>query len=163
MKGDTIRTRCSKCNKYLFTEIEDDNVYHKLDDKENYVFDEEKEKFICRECNAEYEKKYILDNEVPYCTNIVGSEECGEILDTNVILFGDNIKYYEYAEVAIMKCDLLLVMGTSLSVFPVNELVNLKIGNCKKVIINREVTPKDYLFDVALKGDLVSILNEIID
>lgn len=62
MKGDTIRTRCSKCNKYLFTEIEDDNVYHKLDDKENYIFDENKEEFICSECAKALELSLIEEN-----------------------------------------------------------------------------------------------------
>jgi NAD-dependent deacetylase len=43
------------------------------------------------------------------------------VLKPNVVLFGEPIKYWEEADSLIGKCDLLLVIGTSASVFPIAE------------------------------------------
>ena len=55
-------------------------------------------------------------DEPPICPN------CGFVLKPNVVLFGEPIKCWEEADFLIGECDLLLVIGTSASVFPIAEL-----------------------------------------
>lgn len=69
-------------------------------------------------------------------------DSCGGVLRTNVVLFGDRLPpcfseaYYE-----ARSSDLMIVIGSSLQVAPVNMLPSL----CEKVaIINLGETPQDY-------------------
>ena len=50
MVGDIQKIQCSKCGKYLFTEMDTENGYKREDDKENYSYDETKDEFVCDEC-----------------------------------------------------------------------------------------------------------------
>ena len=42
--------RCDKCNKYLFTEIKENGKIKREKDKNNYVYDDIKDEFVCDEC-----------------------------------------------------------------------------------------------------------------
>jgi NAD-dependent deacetylase len=55
-------------------------------------------------------------DELPICPN------CGFVLKPNVVLFGEPIKCWDETDSLIGSCDLLLVIGTSASVFPIAEL-----------------------------------------
>lgn len=67
---------------------------------------------------------------------------CGKPLRPNVVLFGDSMSddYFLALEDLSAGCDLLLVVGTSLTVYPVADLPRLAK---KLVIINLEPTPFD--------------------
>lgn len=113
--------------------------------------------FKCPTCKKEYSVRYILDNKIPYCNEFIEGEECGEILDTNVVLFGDSINYYEEAVAKVCDADLILVMGTGLEVFPVNQLVKFPTP-IPKILINKTNTKLNKYFTHILLGDMDNTL-----
>ncbi|NLM42960.1 MAG: NAD-dependent deacylase [Clostridiales bacterium] len=77
---------------------------------------------------------------------------CGGRLRPNVVLFGESLPYDDLNSTmeAIRKADLVIVIGTSLQVYPVNQLPDLCKG--KKAYINLDIDFHSKYFDLALKG-----------
>ena len=79
---------------------------------------------------------------------------------TSVILFGDSLDdSFELAYQEAIGSDLIIVIGSSLNVAPVNGLV---LYPKKLAIINREETQMYYMADLLIKGDANIILEELI-
>lgn len=115
----------------------------------------------CPKCSRVYNLEYTLREDVPRC------EQDGFILDTDVVLFGDAIKHFEEAIDAVETCDLMIVMGSSLNVTPVNSFPEYaqESWTTQLAIINMEETIKDRYFDVVIHdkiGDAVMKLREFI-
>jgi NAD-dependent SIR2 family protein deacetylase len=113
----------------------------------------------CPKCNRVFNLEYTLTEDVPRC------EQDGFILDTDVVLFGDAIKHFEEAIDAVENCDLMIVMGSSLNVTPVNGFPEYakRSWTAQLAIINMEQTIKDRYFDVVIHdkiGDAVKKLKE---
>jgi mono-ADP-ribosyltransferase sirtuin 6 len=71
---------------------------------------------------------------------------CGRRLISSVVNFGDPLPYreYELAEEHARRCDLMLVLGSSLLVTPAASLVGLALGSgARVVLVNRGRTPYD--------------------
>ena len=87
---------------------------------------------------------------------------CGKsTLRPNVVLFGEALpkNAWVLAESDIRKCDLLIIIGTSLEVYPVNQLP--LFSNGKIVLINNEDINTNYGFDLKLIGKAKEILKEL--
>lgn len=52
MAGNVQDICCIKCGKYLFTEMDTESGYKRENDKEDYIFDEIKDEFVCDECSV---------------------------------------------------------------------------------------------------------------
>jgi NAD-dependent deacetylase len=86
---------------------------------------------------------------------------CGGILKSATISFGqslvraDLVRAHEAAEC----CDLLLAVGSTLSVYPIAGVVPVaKEAGARVVIVNRDPTAMDHLADVLLHGSIGEIL-----
>ena len=62
---------------------------------------------------------------------------------------------------AIRRCDLLLVLGTSLVVYPAAGLPDYRPWNARMAIINREATPLDAEAQLMINGDLCEVMTAI--
>lgn len=82
----------------------------------------------------------------------------GDIPD--VVLFGEQIKRRSEIEKAIVDCDLLVYVGTSGTVYPINSYVDL--CKCKKIEINIENTNISDRFDVCMHGDTREMLQQLL-
>jgi len=61
------------------------------------------------------------------------------------------------------QCDLMIVMGSSLSVMPAGQIPNLAIqSGAKLVILNREETIYDAMADIVINDELKIICSELI-
>ena len=60
----------------------------------------------------------------------------------------------------VSEADLLIVGGTSLQVYPASSLVTYFKGK-HLVLINKDETPYDYLADIVIHEDLVSVFEKI--
>ncbi len=82
---------------------------------------------------------------------------CGGPLRPNVVLFGESLpmSLLEQAMVEIHKSTLVIVIGTSLRVYPVSQLPEMTKG--KKVFINRESVATT-LFDLVIQGNAQEVL-----
>jgi NAD-dependent deacetylase len=114
----------------------------------------------CWTCKDRRPMQQILDRvrageEDPPC------EICGGILKSDTILFGQALvpEVIDAALAAADECDLLLAVGSSLSVFPAANVVpRARHAGARVVIANLEPTKMDRLADALLLGPLADTL-----
>ena len=110
----------------------------------------------CTKCNKEYSGEYVFKSDgIPRCN-------CGGIIKPDVVLYGEMLPSdaYNNSIKAISNADMLIVAGTSLTVYPANTLVNLFNGKYL-VIINRSKTDFDYKADLVINKDLKEVFNNL--
>ncbi|MFI5306639.1 MAG: NAD-dependent deacetylase [Polyangiales bacterium] len=86
---------------------------------------------------------------------------CGGMLKSATISFGQSLVVADLkrSEQAAKSCDLLLAVGSTLSVYPIAAVVPLaKRLGAKVVIVNGEPTAMDELADVVLRGNIGELL-----
>lgn len=108
----------------------------------------------CVRCGKRYPLSHILDTEgVPYC------DECGGIIRPDVILYGEGLESEPFckAEFAISQADVMIVGGTSLTVYPAASLVR-KFHGEHLVIINKTETPYDPYADLIIREPISEAL-----
>ena len=99
----------------------------------------------CMKCHKAYDAKFIKNCEgIPHC-------ECGGIIKPDVVLYEEALDSHiiEEAVRAIQEADVLIVLGTSLVVYPAAGLINYFHGD-KLVLINRDMTPYDSKADLLI-------------
>ena len=82
---------------------------------------------------------------------------CGGVMKTATISFGQAMPELEMAraEKATLECDLFLVLGSSLVVYPAAGFPRLaKRNRARLVIVNREPTEQDEIADLALQSEI---------
>ena len=93
----------------------------------------------CMRCGRKYGLDYILAaSGVPRC------ESCGGTIKPDVVLYGEQLddSVVMGAVEAIERADMLLIMGTSLAVYPAAGLIDYFRGD-DIVLINKSKTPYD--------------------
>jgi len=86
---------------------------------------------------------------------------CGGILKSATISFGQGLVQadLERAGTAARRCDLMLAVGTKLSVYPIAGIVPVaKEAGARVVILNAEPTEMDSLADIILRGSISALL-----
>ncbi|KAI1303369.1 NAD-dependent protein deacetylase sirtuin-2 [Mortierella claussenii] len=92
----------------------------------------------CVQCemtsDSAWVKRHIMDGEIPYC------KRCSGLVKPSITFFGENVplRFTTMAETDFEKCDLLIVLGTSLKVEPFNKLIAKVSPKCPRLLINRE-------------------------
>jgi NAD-dependent deacetylase len=90
---------------------------------------------------------------------------CGGILKSATISFGQALVAADLmrAERAAREAELLLAVGTSLSVYPIADVVPIAaMHGARIVIVNAEPTAMDDLADAVLQGQIGDILPAIV-
>jgi NAD-dependent deacetylase len=109
----------------------------------------------CIECGAEHDREQLHarlvrgDIDIPYC------EKCGGPVKPATISFGQGMPERETAEAfaAAAACDLFIVVGSSLQVYPAASLPDTAVeAGAALVIVNNEATPKDDRATAVLRG-----------
>ena len=112
----------------------------------------------CLNCGEKYSLDYVLSqNGVPHC------EKCGGIIKPDVVLFEEGIDYEAIHESvrAAERADLLIVIGSSLVVYPAAGIPNYFHGD-NIVIINRDPTPLDSYAKIVIHDDIKEVFSELI-
>ena len=79
-------------------------------------------------------KDFVLRNDVPKCN------KCPGVIKPDVVLFGENLPSGFWKNlVDFPKCDLLIIIGTSLVVQPFASLIDKPRGETPRILINREI------------------------
>ncbi|KAG0721368.1 NAD-dependent protein deacetylase sirtuin-2 [Chionoecetes opilio] len=92
----------------------------------------------CIGCQKEYTqdwlKEEIFKDLIPKC------EECNNLVKPDIVFFREDLpaKFFELTQSDFPKCDLLLILGTSLTVQPFAMLINNVPPSCPRLLINRE-------------------------
>ncbi len=115
---------------------------------------------VCLDCKRRYELEPILDSfrldeTLPICT------DCGGIVKTATISFGQSMpeEAMKRAEVETLSCDLFIVCGSSLVVYPAAGFPILaKQNGAFLAILNREPTDLDRIADLVIRAELGDVL-----
>ncbi len=117
----------------------------------------------CLSCQKQYERitveKMLKSVIVPRCP------DCNGLIKPNVVLFSElpPQDVFEEAKRALLGADLVIIIGSSLSVYPAAALPSLVIYTKTPVIIvNEEPTSLDYYADVVINGKAGEIFPLII-
>ena len=110
----------------------------------------------CTRCRKFYPAEFIKNGDgVPKC-------DCGGTVKPDVVLYEESLDQstIEKSVQAIRNADLLIVAGTSLTVYPAAGLVDYYRGNLM-VLINRDATPYDHYADLVFHESLGSIFTQL--
>ena len=133
-----------------------DGLHQKAGSKKVYELHGSVLRNYCVRCRKFYPAEFVRDADgVPRC-------DCGGIVKPDVVLYeesldGDTI---EKSVGAIAAADLLIVAGTSLTVYPAAGLINYYRGN-RLVLINRDVTPYDDRADLVIHDTLGNVFSQL--
>ncbi|XP_016108395.1 NAD-dependent protein deacetylase sirtuin-2 isoform X1 [Sinocyclocheilus grahami] len=93
--------------------------------------------FLCRkEYSMDWMKNQIFSEDIPKC------DSCGSLVKPDIVFFGENLpaRFFTTMKMDFPRCDLLIIMGTSLQVQPFASLVNRVSNSCPRLLINMEKT-----------------------
>ena len=110
----------------------------------------------CMDCGKSYDIDYIENSKgVPKC-------ECGGIIKPDVVLYEESLPEDTLTRSvnAIANADLLLVGGTSLTVYPAAGLLRYFRGE-HLVLLNRDATPMDEQADLCIRESIGKVLEQI--
>lgn len=110
----------------------------------------------CMKCKKFYDAKYVFSSKgIPTCT-------CEGIIKPDVVLYEEGLdeNTLEKSIISIINADLLIVAGTSLTVYPASGLINYFRGK-NLVLINRDVTPFDSRANLVINETLGKVFKEI--
>jgi NAD-dependent deacetylase len=118
------------------------------------------ENFYCTKCFRRYSQKEIMETKgVPYC------KKCNGLIRPDIVFYGEQLDQnkIERAVEAIEVCKLLLVLGTSLVVYPAAGLIRYMKDGAKLAIINRDSTNYDSMADFSIHGDMIPFFEKLQD
>lgn len=101
---------------------------------------------------------YSKTEKIPTCKN------CGQIIKPDVVLFEEMLPESAWysAEQEIEKSETILVIGSSLEVYPASSLPKLGVRKGAKLIINTlSSTPLDKTADMVINADVTEVIPEI--
>ncbi len=110
----------------------------------------------CMKCHKSYSAEYVKNSQgICHC-------DCGGIIKPDVVLYEESLdsQVLEKSIYAIAQCDLLIVGGTSLTVYPAAGLLRYYPGH-RLVLINRDETPYDNQADLVLHESLGKVFEQL--
>ena len=110
----------------------------------------------CTRCRKFHSAEFVKDSTgVPRCA-------CGGTVKPDVVLYEEGLdqETIEKSIMAIRRADLLIVAGTSLTVYPAAGLINYYRGN-RLVLINRDATAYDHHADLVFHESLGKIFKQL--
>jgi NAD-dependent deacetylase len=119
--------------------------------------------FICMSCGTAFPSKEIIPQVIK---GIPKCEGCGGFLKPDVVFFGEELPEDQITRSLEVcnKADLILVAGSALEVYPVNQIPQLVVSNGGKlVIINDEPTWLDDITKFVFHEKTGKILPKIIE
>lgn len=159
-KMDTRRIEPNNAHKYL-AKLEEtgkllgvvtqniDGLHQKAGSKKVYEIHGSALRNYCLKCGKKYDVDYIFDSKepVPHC-------ECGGMIRPDITLYEEGLPDSDVAGAiaAISKADMMIIGGTSLTVYPAASFINYFRGRYL-VIINRDK------LNVSLSGKTL-VINE---
>jgi NAD-dependent deacetylase len=104
----------------------------------------------CLRCHKCFDASYVKSFDGP-----PSCSECGGLVKPDVVLYGESLDQdtINNSIEAIENCDMLIVGGTSLTVYPANGFINYYKGD-KLVLINKTPTEYDDISDLLIHDSI---------
>ena len=113
-------------------------------------------KNYCIDCGEEFNYEDVFNSTgIPRC-------KCGGIIKPDVVLYGESLPDREYTEalIAVNNADLMIVGGTSLTVYPASGFVSHFRGE-HLVIINNDETDYDRIANLVIHDKLGNVFSKL--
>ncbi len=113
-------------------------------------------KNYCDKCHKFYPPEYIWNTkDIPKCN-------CGGIIKPNVVLYEEPLNEFDILKAInyIKNSDLLIIAGTSLTVYPAASYISYFQGK-HLVIINKDKTPGDNIADLVINDNLGNVFKKL--
>ena len=133
-----------------------DGLHQKAGSKKVYELHGSVLRNYCQRCGAFHSAEFVKESTgVPKCA-------CGGTVKPDVVLYEEGLddKTVEKSVMAIYNADLMIVAGTSLTVYPAAGLLRYYRGN-KLVLINRDETPYDGQADLVIHDSLGKVFSQL--
>ena len=133
-----------------------DGLHQKAGSKNVYELHGSVLRNYCMKCHKFYDAEYVFNSSgIPKCS-------CGGIVKPDIVLYEEGLdeNTLESSILAIRNADLLIVAGTSLTVYPASGLIKYFRGK-NLVLINRDVTPFDNRADLVINESLGKVFEVI--
>ncbi|MBR3161208.1 MAG: NAD-dependent protein deacylase [Bacilli bacterium] len=166
-KMNCLNIKPNICHKYL-TKLEQsgklkaiitqniDGLHQKANSKNILELHGTIYKNYCMKCNKFYDAENIFNsNDIPKCS-------CGGIIKPDVVLYEEPLnedtinKTINY----ISNADLLIIGGTSLTVYPASSFIRFFRGK-HLIIINRDITPMDNIANLVINDSLGNVFKNL--
>lgn len=148
--------QCGKCIGVVTQNI--DGLHQKAGSQNVYELHGSVLRNYCTKCHKSFPAEYIKEsNGIPRC------DHCGSIIKPDVVLYEEGLDQdvlYGAIE-AISSADVLIILGTSLVVYPAAGLIRYFHGS-HLVLINRSITPYDSQADLLINDSFQNVFPNII-
>lgn len=111
----------------------------------------------CENCGRSFGSDYVMNTKgVPHC------DKCGGIVKPDVVLYEEELNdiIINRAISAIMTRDTLIVVGTSLTVYPAAGFIRYFRGR-NLVVINKQETSYDNMCDLVINEDIEEVVRKL--
>ena len=135
-----------------------DGLHQKAGSKNVYELHGSIWRNYCTKCGKAYSAEFIRDSGgVPHCA-------CGGLIKPDVVLYEEGLdeKTIKGAVRAIAEADVLIVGGTSLTVYPAAGLIRY-YGGDRLVLINRDETPYDGYANLIFREPIGQVLGQCVN
>lgn len=133
-----------------------DGLHQKAGSKRVYELHGSVLRNFCVRCGKAYSAEFVRDaKDIPLC-------DCGGVIKPDVVLYEETLdnNVVTGAISAIRRADMLIVGGTSLTVYPAAGLLRY-YGGDRLVLINRDETPYDSYANLVLHNSLGEIFSQL--
>lgn len=134
-----------------------DSLHQKAGSRVVYELHGSTARNYCMKCRHFYGEDFIARSEgVPRCP------VCGGIVKPDVVLYEESLdqETVEASVLAIGRANMLIVGGTSLTVYPAAGLLQFYRGS-RLVLINRDATPYDGRADLVIHDSIGKVLGSV--
>ena len=133
-----------------------DGLHQKAGSRQVYELHGSVLRNYCTRCGKFHSAEFVKNSTgVPKC-------DCGGTVKPDVVLYEESLdqECIENSVMAIYRADLLIVAGTSLTVYPAAGLLQYYRGN-RLVLINRDATPYDARADLVFHESLGKVFQQL--
>ena len=133
-----------------------DNLHQKAGSKVIYELHGNINRNYCMKCNKFYDGEFIFNSkDIPMCS-------CSGIIKPDVVLYEEGLDEETLTNSikAIENVDMLIVAGTSLTVYPASGLIRYFLGK-NLVIINRDTTSYDSIATLVINDSLKNVFENL--
>ena len=111
----------------------------------------------CMKCSAFYDVEYIKSTQ-----GVRRCPKCGGIIKPDVVLYEEALDSYviQKSVSAIAQAEVMIIGGTSLSVYPAASLIDYFRGG-HLVVINRDPTPRDSMAELVISQPIGEVFAQI--
>lgn len=109
----------------------------------------------CMKCHKYYDLDSLSTTSIPYCN-------CGGIIKPDVVLYEESLDETAINEAIkdLSKADTLIIIGTSLAVYPAASFIRFFRGT-NLVLINKSKTSVDNIANFVIYDDVCKVLEEL--